>query len=92
MYRVSKVGASLKLLVDKVRDDFAVSVRLTLITRRTQFLSEGIVIFNNAVVYDRYTRRHMGMRIYAARCSVGRPSRMRYSGIARHKVAFADSL
>ena len=62
--------------MNKVCDNFTVRIRLNLIARGYHLLAQGVMIFNDAVVYDRYARGHMGVRVYAARCSVRRPPSM----------------
>ena len=64
--------------MNAMRDDFGVGVRGEVITRSTQLGTQGLVVFDDAVVHDREPiRRNMRMRIALGRHAMGRPASVR---------------
>lgn len=74
LQRHQQVVAVLQVVMDQVRDDFGVGLRLEGVTQGTQLLALLLVIFDDAVVHQRHAVADVRMRVGLGDTTVGGPA------------------
>ena len=80
--RGQQIMPLLHQMINQVGNRFGIRFRYKLITLTAQFLAQGFVVFNNAVVHNRqFGARKVGVRVQFCGFAVGGPASVSNAGV-----------